>query len=505
LKTVAANTAAVTFGFIILVSYLLLPPVGAQADVSFTWVKQESGCDYMLTDVSCADSTNVWVSSSSGDALFYDGSSWSEDETGGVGSFAGISAAGRNNVWMIGNGGKVIYFDGDSWSNQASGTGNYLADVSALTPRSVWAVGWSGTVVHYDGNNWSDQASSTVNGLNGVDALDSTHVWAVGDVGNICFYNGGAWGNQASGAVNGLNGVYALDSSHVWAVGWNGTILFFDGTSWSQQASGITTKLNGVYALDASHVWAVGDVGTILFFDGTSWSKKASGTTRNLLEISGLDSNHVWTVGDNGTVLLGRTISIESCSPSTVKMGQTAKVEIVGSNTNFENGKSAAEFGQGVSVVSTTVTDKTHATATITVSKDADAGPRNVNVVTGEERPVLLSEGLTVEHCSYYFAEGTCRPGFDPYLCIQNPGAGDAEVKVTYMLGDLNRMEESLTVPSHSRRTVVVKQTLGEGDDDAHDFSCLVETTNDTGIIVERPMYFNYKGMWTGGHDVVGY
>jgi len=23
----------------------------------------------------------------------------------------------------------------------------------------------------------------------------------------------------------------------------------------------------------------------------------------------------------------------------------------------------------------------------------------------------------------YYFAEGTCRPGFEPYLTIQNPGA----------------------------------------------------------------------------------
>ena len=24
-------------------------------------------------------------------------------------------------------------------------------------------------------------------------------------------------------------------------------------------------------------------------------------------------------------------------------------------------------------------------------------------------------------------------------------------------------------------------------------------------ILVERQMYFNYKGAWTGGHDVEGY
>ncbi|NPV60964.1 MAG: IPT/TIG domain-containing protein, partial [Actinobacteria bacterium] len=36
---------------------------------------------------------------------------------------------------------------------------------------------------------------------------------------------------------------------------------------------------------------------------------------------------------------------------------------------------------------------------------------------------------------TFYFAEGTCRPAFDPYLCIQNPGEQAAEVKITYMLG----------------------------------------------------------------------
>jgi hypothetical protein len=24
-------------------------------------------------------------------------------------------------------------------------------------------------------------------------------------------------------------------------------------------------------------------------------------------------------------------------------------------------------------------------------------------------------------------------------------------------------------------------------------------------VLVERPMYFNFNGQWTGGHDVVGF
>jgi poly-gamma-glutamate synthesis protein (capsule biosynthesis protein) len=105
---------------------------------------------------------------------------------------------------------------------------------------------------------------------------------------------------------------------------------------------------------------------------------------------------------------------------------------------------------------------------------------------------------------TFYFAEGSCRPGFDPYICIQNPGAALARVKVTYMLGTGETRTQSLTVGKRSRATVVVKQLLGEYDDQAHDFSARVETTNGTTIIAERPMYFAYKGAWTGGHDVVG-
>jgi len=112
--------------------------------------------------------------------------------------------------------------------------------------------------------------------------------------------------------------------------------------------------------------------------------------------------------------------------------------------------------------------------------------------------------GATDTSSTFYFAEGTCRPGFDPYLCIQNPGASEAEVEITYMLGDGGTRVSNLKVKPHSRSTVEPRAVLGVGDDASHDFSCKVEATNGAGIIVERPMYFNYHGQWTGGHDAVG-
>ncbi|MHB8895965.1 MAG: hypothetical protein ACYC99_12435 [Candidatus Geothermincolia bacterium] len=110
--------------------------------------------------------------------------------------------------------------------------------------------------------------------------------------------------------------------------------------------------------------------------------------------------------------------------------------------------------------------------------------------------------GATSESSVFYFAEGTTRPGFDPYFCVQNPGTVAATVTLRYMKGDGTNTSEQVAVSPNSRSTVVPRNKLGTGDDPAHDFS--TEVTSDQPVIVERPMYFNYQGVWTGGSDVMG-
>lgn len=113
--------------------------------------------------------------------------------------------------------------------------------------------------------------------------------------------------------------------------------------------------------------------------------------------------------------------------------------------------------------------------------------------------------GATEGSPVFCFAEGTCRPNFDPWICIQNPGLYAASLRITYMKGDGSTAVQNLTVSGGSRATVHPADILGVGDDNAHDYSSEVECTNGQRIVVERPMYFNYKGLWTGGHDVVGF
>ncbi|MBU4392098.1 MAG: hypothetical protein KJ907_10650 [Actinobacteria bacterium] len=96
------------------------------------------------------------------------------------------------------------------------------------------------------------------------------------------------------------------------------------------------------------------------------------------------------------SVYMTRGPSIASVSPTSGRRGQTLDVSITGSNTSFAGGTSAAAFGSGITVNSTTVTDATHATANITISDNAATGARDVNVTTGSEIPKALSGGFTV-------------------------------------------------------------------------------------------------------------
>jgi hypothetical protein len=109
--------------------------------------------------------------------------------------------------------------------------------------------------------------------------------------------------------------------------------------------------------------------------------------------------------------------------------------------------------------------------------------------------------GPTTPSKVFYLAEGTCRPGFKTFICMENPGDVAANVKLTYMKGDGTTFVQKMLLGKSSRQTVNVKDLLGEGDDPAHDFSTKIESS--APIVTERPMYFDFEG-WQGGHDAGG-
>ena len=105
----------------------------------------------------------------------------------------------------------------------------------------------------------------------------------------------------------------------------------------------------------------------------------------------------------------------------------------------------------------------------------------------------------------WYFAEGTARPDFVTYISLANPTEKRADVKITYLKTDGTTAQQDVSVEPLSRTTVSANDFLGTADDPAHDFAIKVESVNNVGIIAERPMYFNFRGAWSGGHDAMGY
>jgi hypothetical protein len=100
-----------------------------------------------------------------------------------------------------------------------------------------------------------------------------------------------------------------------------------------------------------------------------------------------------------------------------------------------------------------------------------------------------------------FFAEGYTGPGFQEWLCLQNPGDQNSVVDITYLTQSGPPILKTVTVPAKSRKTLYVNEEAGSD----LELSCTVKVRSGPPIVVERPMYFNFNGVWPGGHDVVGY
>ncbi len=133
------------------------------------------------------------------------------------------------------------------------------------------------------------------------------------------------------------------------------------------------------------------------------------------------------------------------------------------------------------------------------IGRDSSGRITVSNLAIGKN-PVLLKMGVRTDapQTAWYFAEGYTGDGFQEYLCLGNSGTAPAGARITFLFPDGGSQEHYVTVGAKSRATVDVNASVGKG----REVSAKVLTTDS--VVVERPMYFDYEGKWTGGHDVVG-
>ena len=147
-------------------------------------------------------------------------------------------------------------------------------------------------------------------------------------------------------------------------------------------------------------------------------SVQVSAPTAYTVSLSGTTSTGVAFASTNTAALtINPVATLTSVNPNTGQAGQSLTVAITGSFSNFLQGATAASFGAGITVNSTTVASATQATANLTIASTAAAGPRTVTMTTGVEI-AALTNGFSVT------AAG-------PTISDFNPKSGSAGTLVT--------------------------------------------------------------------------
>jgi len=96
---------------------------------------------------------------------------------------------------------------------------------------------------------------------------------------------------------------------------------------------------------------------------------------------------------------------------------------------------------------------------------------------------------------SWFFAEGTTRPGFDEWICVLNPGDDPCRLTFHFLLSGGEGEPFCAQLAPHSRFNLNVNQAAGAGLDVS------VQFESDRPVAAERAMYFRYgTGGWAGGH-----
>jgi hypothetical protein len=203
-------------------------------------------------------------------------------------------------IWVVSSGGGILRYDGQDWA-QIDSTLRTLTHTSC-DDRTLYAVGPVGAVLILDDRQRSiNSFDVTLADLRGVAAMPQGAMTS-GTEGTVMLLSGGTWHVYASGIDEDLNGLLVFGLESAWAVGSQGISYRLETAGWRPIQTGVDVTLRAIAGANMLSAVAVGDAGTIVALSGVTWSKVESGTEERLRAVTVLAST-AWVVGDNGVVL----------------------------------------------------------------------------------------------------------------------------------------------------------------------------------------------------------
>jgi hypothetical protein len=185
---------------------------------------------------------------------------------------------------------------------------------------------------------------------------------------------------------------------------------------------------------------------------------------------------------------------IDTVTPSSGAVGTEVTVE--GTGFGAARGDSRVEF-EGTAAVDYLEWSDTRIRCRVPAG--ALSGWLKVVTGRGSSNGFNFVVPLSRVETTFYFAEGYTGRGFDEWLCIMNREGTPAVAQVNYLFADGSPpFVKDYPVPGDARVTVNVNAEIGAGKEVS------VKIESDGAVLAERPMYFDYQGVVSGGHDVLG-
>jgi streptogramin lyase len=452
-----------------------------------------------------------------------------------------IAIDSEGNKWF-GTDAGVYKFDGVNWVNyNAANTSNGLADnsVNAIAIDSEgnkWFGTYAGASKLSADGSWTAYLDELAHPYVRSIAIDSEgNVWFGTEWNGVSKFDGNNWVTFNTTITSGgltHDCVYsiAIDSEGNKWFGTQNGVSKFDDTNWKtyNTSDGLTHETVYAIAIDSSgNKWFATHHNGISKFDDITWTTYNtynSNLPHNRVNSVIVDSSQdKWfgtadgigaLVNDNTPPEIISTDPPDSSTGFSISSDITAtfsdrmdQATIGDANFIIEDSNGDKVWGEvsydpsAKSAVFNPYSDLDYAssyTAKITTGVRDVAGnymtTDKVWSFTTEDLATIIQGGST----SWYFAEGCTNPGFDTWLTLQNPNDSAATVDITYMYRDGTTKTTQKAINANSRETVNVNTDAGANKE----LSIHVESNQQ--IVAERPMYFNYQGMWSDGQTTLG-
>ena len=306
-----------------------------------------------------------------------------------------------------------------------------------------------------------------------------------------------------------------------------GTVLVKDIQPAGSSAPGDLTNVNGTLYFEAVNQITVTELwrsdgtaaGTVLVKDinpGAPGSYPLELTNVNgtlfFVADDGTHGSELWGVTVHGTASVALA---SSANPSTVGEDVTFTATVAAALPAVAVAPTGTvTFRDGGTVVGTVSLDAT-GTATFTTSSLSLGSHQITATYDGDATFAPATSavlGTVVEQATYYFAEGTVRPGFVEYLTLQNPGSTPGTATLTFQASNdagapVPVPPATVALPASSRVTFNVNHWV-ESQGVPTPLNVSVRVASDQPIVAERPVYFSADPalgtVVNGGHNVIG-